>query len=365
MFEQHNSILFKKAKIKDTGKIASFDLDHTLIKPKKTVHPKNKDDWVYCYDTVCSKLNQLHQDNYDIIIFSNQSSLDKSEKKELILTRIENFLKQTKIPINIMISKKDDKYRKPNTGMWDELFILGITNIDYLKSFYVGDAAGRIYESSKKNDFASSDRYFAENIGIKFYTPEIYFLGEETEKYHYLEPNINQLKTLKPYHRFNGNIKLECKLPELIIMCGYPASGKSNFVKKYFMHYKLVSQDILKSSKMCLTKCDKHLSKRESVIIDNTNVTYAKRKLFIEIAKKYNVQVRCIYMNIGFELAQHLDNFRMLTQGCDKINKIAFLSFRKYFQEPKIEEGFDDIIYINFVPEFSNKEEERIFFKKY
>jgi bifunctional polynucleotide phosphatase/kinase len=34
-------------------------------------------------------------------------------------------------------------------------------------SFYVGDAAGRA------GDFASTDRKFALNVGVQFYTPEV------------------------------------------------------------------------------------------------------------------------------------------------------------------------------------------------
>jgi len=364
MFTEYNSILYLKSKSVKTNKIASFDLDHTLIMPNKNVHPKSADDWKYCFDNVTYKLKELHQNNYTIVIFSNQSTLDKPGKKELILSRINKFLDNIKIPINVMISKKDDKYRKPHTGMWDELFILGITDIDYKKSFFVGDAAGRIYSGRKKKDFAASDRYFAENIGISFYTPEEYFKNIK-ENCEYIVSNINQFKTLKPEHRFNGNIKLGYTLPELVVMSGYPASGKSTFVNKYFGHYKLISQDILKTSKLCLQMCDKFLSNRDSVIIDNTNVSRIKRKLFIDIANKYNIQVRCVYMNIGFELAIHLNNYRMLTQNAKKIDKIVFLSFRKYFQEPKLEEGFNEIINVNFVPEFKNIEAENIFYKNY
>jgi len=36
-------------------------------------------------------------------------------------------------------------------------------------SFYVGDFAGR------EGDKAASDKEFAENLGIKFYTPEEFF----------------------------------------------------------------------------------------------------------------------------------------------------------------------------------------------
>ena len=38
---------------------------------------------------------------------------------------------------------------------------------DKKRSFFVGDAAGR------PKDFAGTDRKFAENIGLKFKTPEV------------------------------------------------------------------------------------------------------------------------------------------------------------------------------------------------
>lgn len=46
------------------------------------------------------------------------------------------------------------------------------------ESFYCGDAAGRPAKGKRKKDFSDTDRKFAINIGIKFYTPEMYFLGE-------------------------------------------------------------------------------------------------------------------------------------------------------------------------------------------
>jgi bifunctional polynucleotide phosphatase/kinase len=74
-------------------------------------------------------------------------------------------------------------------GMWDELerifaadnvqigewcrdirqhreYLTGVTS-DKDTSFFVGDAAGRA------GDFASTDRKWAVNIGIRFYTPEV------------------------------------------------------------------------------------------------------------------------------------------------------------------------------------------------
>jgi hypothetical protein len=44
--------------------------------------------------------------------------------------------------------------------------------LDKSASFFVGDAAGRKYPGGKA-DFSSTDRKWAENIGLKFFTPEV------------------------------------------------------------------------------------------------------------------------------------------------------------------------------------------------
>lgn len=43
---------------------------------------------------------------------------------------------------------------------------------DRISSFFVGDAAGRQYPG-RKSDFSSTDRKWALNIGIPFFTPEV------------------------------------------------------------------------------------------------------------------------------------------------------------------------------------------------
>lgn len=52
------------------------------------------------------------------------------------------------------------------------------------KSFYVGDAAGRLknWEPNGKRDFSASDRKFAANLKLKFLTPEQHFLGQKPTK---------------------------------------------------------------------------------------------------------------------------------------------------------------------------------------
>lgn len=49
----------------------------------------------------------------------------------------------------------------------------GGRGVDWEESFYVGDAAGR------EGDHSDCDKGFAEGVGIRFLTPEEYFLGQK------------------------------------------------------------------------------------------------------------------------------------------------------------------------------------------
>lgn len=87
----------------------------------------------------------------------------KYKNNKIFITKFDS-LDENKL-LNVL---KFDRYRKPNTGMLQEFYqdIESQNKIEY----YVGDAAGR------KNDFSDSDKAFAINADLHFYTPEELFL---------------------------------------------------------------------------------------------------------------------------------------------------------------------------------------------
>ena len=163
-------------------KIAAIDLDGTLIfhKTANPFAPAASEDWKWWNPSVIPKLKALVQDDYKILIISNQGGVRSaltgtlSEKLRGMVSGIFAELTREGIPAQVIMATQKDEFRKPETGMWD-FFVAnmnaGITpNLD--DCFYVGDMAGRTGAIEDKSD---TDKVFAENVGIEFHTPDDYF----------------------------------------------------------------------------------------------------------------------------------------------------------------------------------------------
>lgn len=84
-WQRIGSLLLFKSSIEGSKqgerKIASFDLDCTLIKTKSgTVFARDEHDWQFLNNQVPATLQSFKEQQYDIIIFTNQNGLKNQEK---------------------------------------------------------------------------------------------------------------------------------------------------------------------------------------------------------------------------------------------------------------------------------------------
>ncbi|KAK4387138.1 Polynucleotide 3'-phosphatase ZDP [Sesamum angolense] len=171
----------------DSKKIAAFDFDGCLAKTsvkRRLLLPGHchkihhtlfgaesvgADAWSLMYPSIPEKLQSLYNDGYKLVIFTNESNIERWKNKRQAavdskIGRLENFIKLVKVPIQVFIAcglssgKPEDPFRKPKPGMWrimEREFNSGL-EVDMDQSFYVGDAAGR------PDDHSDADIKFAQ-----------------------------------------------------------------------------------------------------------------------------------------------------------------------------------------------------------
>ncbi|XP_046824557.1 uncharacterized protein F21D5.5 isoform X2 [Vespa crabro] len=360
-------LIYTSSNIQNRTKIAAYDMDGTLIKTKSgLIFPKDCNDWQLLFPEVPKKLKQLYEDGYKIVIFTNQRALGTGKVTiEDFKIKIERVVQKLGVPIQVFVSIGKDICRKPAPGMWNKLinYKNGGFNIDKSNSFYVGDAAGRQknWAPGKKKDHSKVDRLMAMNIGLQFQTPEEHFLGHKAVSY--VLPTFDPKALLK-----DGDIchpadaKITSKQQEIILMVGSPGSGKSHFTKLYLSEYDYINRDTLGSWQKCISAMEQSLIQGKRVVIDNTNPDPASRERYIVVAKKYSIPVRCFLMTTSTEHAKHNNRFRELTDSNHvKISDIIINSYMKNYVPPTLEEGFTELVKINFIPRFFSERDKELY----
>lgn len=260
-------------------------------------HADDPADWKWWHHSVPERLQQLYNDEgcayprpiscyaayprqllicirYRVVIFTNQGGLvlhpdpqakaPKSTKNRVpaFKQKCNAVLAQLGIPTTLYAATGKDSYRKPRAGMWTELkddYDLSESDIDHENSVFVGDAGGRTAGAAPK-DFSCSDRNLAHNIGIKYQTPEEFFLGEEPRDF---ERDFD-LGNFPFAEKEDDDIVLEKPSgKDIVLFVGPPGAGKSTFYWKHLkpLGYERVNQDILKRSAPPLAASRAHLTR--------------------------------------------------------------------------------------------------------
>lgn len=377
-------ISFEHSRLEHRARIAAFDFDSTLVTTKRGKgFPQHSGDWKILFSddgggggrtsVVKSKLQELHKEGYKLVVFTNQGGVAKGKISIRELTeRIEGFIREVNVPVQVFAATHDDHYRKPAIGMWERLVNQGNgdVEVDMANSFYVGDAAGRPkgWKRGMGRDHSAADRKFSANAGIKFYTPEEYFLNEAPYPVDKcalgFDPKSVDLN--KTALRAEDLLPSDRKEREIVVMVGFPASGKSRIAKRYFVEqgqYVHVNRDTLKDVKKCVRVAREALSQGKCVVVDNTSPDIAAREPYIAMAKDLGVRCRCVWMQTPIELAKHLNMMReWTTKGESRhIPSVAYNMYRKRFVAPSEKEGFDEVIQLDWTPAFDTDDQRRQF----
>jgi len=342
------------------SKIASFDLDSTLIKTKTGyTFPKDADDWKWFSPNVPNMLKTYFSKGYRIMIITNQGRLKNNQnllsifrnKVDQIEQDLMNRYTDSNINFEVICLNYKNVFRKPYPTVIDLIFPNGLT----ADSFYCGDAAGR------PSDHSDSDATFAYNSFMRFCTPEQLFLKKYFDK-SMLNISIRPLSMCT--YRYSHNPK---NRPELIIMVGYPGSGKSHITKKIIAdslfslesydefcrskHITVLSLDNLKTRPRLYGEMKNIIYARQSMIIDNTSLSSDDRTKLIQILEDCGCRseyvVRVILIKRNMEDSYRLNCYRLYRNHYTDSKFIphrVYKMMRAKLVEPNIDSEDIDII---------------------
>lgn len=323
-------------------------------------------------------INELFDSTVDsdvksiLVIFSNQLNLNsKVAERASFESKIDAVISKlglaSKCTVIGLFATARDEFRKPCTGMWkllkEEFLEKAQCEVVMEESFFVGDAAGRLHswKPGRSADWSSVDHKLALNVGLKFFTPEEFFLKETHVESYDLgrDPTVNF--EIEDTFTLGDHFKIDTVT--IVIAVGSPASGKSTFYQKYFkkLGFVHVNRDTLKTMPKCLSAVRTAINNNQSVYIDNTNPTIDSRQIFLNIAKELNVPVKCLQFTADEWLCKHLDTFRSIKNKTDPLPQVAFNTFRSKYQPPSKSEGFEIIIQVSFKAEFTSEDDIKLF----
>ena len=308
--------ILKFNKFRFRKNLAVFDFDWTLVKPLNgSTFPHHKDDWQWLRPSVVVTLEALYKKGYAIVIVTNQKKM-KDWKLELIRSALGSLTMPS-----ICCIATDPAFAKPDTRLFNEFLQAKKFST---KSFFCGDALGRV------NDFSDSDRRFAEALKLPIKTPEELFPFPKREEQNHKQEEVQVLEQ------------------GIVVLVGYPGSGKTSIAAERYPGALVLHGDdlktqarIVKAARLALTQTPEKPQTPHTIVIDATNASAEKRKVYIELAREFHLPATCLWVKTSMEESLYRNNLRPRDAV---VPKIAYHMFNKHFQDPSIAEGFNRII---------------------
>ena len=161
---------------------------------------------------------------------------------------------------------------------------------------------------------------------------------------------------------------------EIVIVMGFPASGKSTTVKQFVDRgYTRLNRDSVGGSMDDLNRlAEKTLLDTDQLVLDNLYPSMESRKVIIALAKRHGIPIRCYVMETTLEDAQLNaclrmirkygsipEDFKTIKNDPNTFPPAVIYKYRKEFQQPTVKEGLSQVIMVPFVrawgPEYKNK----------
>ena len=128
----------------------------------------------------------------------------------------------------------------------------------------------------------------------------------------------------------------------VIIMIGYPGSGKSTIAKQYEKAgYTVISGDEYKTGPAMVKAAA--AAAASGIVFDSTAGTKEKRQMFVKFAQEHNMPVTAIWVQTSIDESMERNKQRAAARGIKPVAAVpavAFYLYRKHFEEPHESEGF-------------------------
>jgi len=128
--------------------------------------------------------------------------------------------------------------------------------------------------------------------------------------------------------------------PAMLIMIGIPASGKSTFCKGLG---NVISLDKVRTRRNEQLLMDDALQRRESFVIDNTNVTRKERARYIALAHEHGYCVKGFFFQ---SILRDCIERNQQRDGAARVPTKAIVAKSNQLELPSRDEGFDELYFM-------------------